>query len=210
MHTYITTSLVGERAGDIFRDIFIRDADGKILIDGPEGKPALDINHPIQKIVMHSRFAAVDGLSVTYQLDTGENLTLNRGFQRPDLYANAIEFGGETPSALTRQATDLVMRYAENERLVGVSGRTGFHPWYRGNVILWLAFVIYDTAKGTTRVVNPVRPLDTPGQGEAEAALAQGAQFYVSDVLALGGFHTQGDGYGSLPGLFFYKNEGAQ
>ncbi|KAI0664517.1 hypothetical protein C8Q70DRAFT_1049986 [Cubamyces menziesii] len=191
MHTYITTSLVGERAGDIFRDIFIRDADGKILIDGPEGKPALDINHPIQKIVMHSRFAAVDGLSVTYQLDTGENLTLNRGFQRPDLYANAIEFG-------------------ENERLVGVSGRTGFHPWYRGNVILWLAFVIYDTAKGTTRVVNPVRPLDTPGQGEAEAALAQGAQFYVSDVLALGGFHTQGDGYGSLPGLFFYKNEGAQ
>ena len=31
MQAHITTSLVGERAGEIFRDIYIRDADGDNL-----------------------------------------------------------------------------------------------------------------------------------------------------------------------------------
>ena len=32
MQAHITTSLVGERAGEIFRDIYIRDADGDDLL----------------------------------------------------------------------------------------------------------------------------------------------------------------------------------
>ncbi|KAH9893166.1 hypothetical protein C8Q73DRAFT_521162 [Cubamyces lactineus] len=187
MQAYLTTSLVGERRGEIFRDIFIRDADGKILVDGPEGKPVLDIQHPIQKVVVRSRFAAADGLSVTYQLANGEKLTLEHGYQGPGLDASAVELG-------------------EDERLVGVFGRTGFHPWYRGNVILGLGFVVFDAAKGTTRVVNPIQKLDTAEQTEAQNAFPEGTKFYVSDVIAFGGFETGG----GIPGLFFYKNAGAQ
>ncbi|KAH9893168.1 hypothetical protein C8Q73DRAFT_836442 [Cubamyces lactineus] len=191
MHAYLTTSLVGERAGEIFRDIFIRDADGKILVNGPEEKPALDLQHPIQRIAVRSRFVAVDSLSITYQLADGGNITLDHGFQPPDPNTGAIDF-------------------AESERLVGVFGRTGFHPWYRTTVILALGLVIFDVAKGTTRVVHTLRRADGADQAESEAAAREGTSFYVSDVLAFGGFEVNGTGFGAIPGLFFYKDAGVQ
>ncbi|KAI0664514.1 hypothetical protein C8Q70DRAFT_930443 [Cubamyces menziesii] len=203
MQAHITTSLVGERAGEIFRDIYIRDADGKFLVNGSEGKPVLDIQHPIQRIAVRTRFAAVDSLSVTYQLEGGGNVTLDRGFQVPDPNAGAIDFTGQTPFAV-------MLSRAESERLVGVFGRTGFHPWYRTNAILALSLVIFDTAKGTTRVVDTLQPSGTDQAAPSEATIQEGTRFYVSDVLAFGGFEVLGTGFGTIPGLFFYKDAGAQ
>ena len=40
----------------------------------------------------------------------------------------------------------------ENERLVGVFGRAGPQSYYKQDKVNNISFVIFDTAKGTTRV----------------------------------------------------------
>ena len=51
-------------------------------------------------VAHRERGQAVDSLSVTYQLEGGGNVTLDRGFQVPDPNAGAIDFTGQTPFAV--------------------------------------------------------------------------------------------------------------
>ncbi|KAI0332699.1 hypothetical protein GY45DRAFT_1368931 [Cubamyces sp. BRFM 1775] len=183
MQSYTTTSLIGGQDGEMFQDIFIRDANGMFLVNGLETKPELNVEHPIRSITLYSRFV-VDGISVTYQLANGENMTLDHGLQ--DVQSMAV------------------IDFNDQERLVGVFGSSGFHPWYRRNVILTIGFILFGAATATTRVVDPFKPEPASSSGEVTS-------FYASDVLAFGGFHRPGsDQSAGINGLVFHKNVGVQ
>ncbi|KAI0332700.1 hypothetical protein GY45DRAFT_1432907 [Cubamyces sp. BRFM 1775] len=189
MHTYNTTLLYGGQRGDVFRDIFILDANGKLLVNGPDEKPELDVGHPIQKIVVYSHNKPIDGLSVTYQLANGGNITLSHGYQK---------------GALVQ-----VIDFTENERLAGVFGRVlSFNDSHTGDLILSLGFVIFNTDTGAIRVVNP---RGTPYQLETRNPSPRYIPFFVPNVVAFGGFDapdTEEDT--RIEGLFFYKYDDAQ
>ncbi|KAH9893167.1 hypothetical protein C8Q73DRAFT_791053 [Cubamyces lactineus] len=190
MHAYLTTSLFGGQRGDIFRDVFILDADGKLRVNGPEKQPELDVRHPIQKIVVYSHSKPLSGLSVTYQLASGGNITLSHGYKKGPLVQ--------------------VIDFTENERLAGVFGRVlSLNDSHEGDLILSLGFVIFDASTGVIRVVNPP---GTPNEQMVEAMnpSPKYIPFYVSDVLAFGGFDAPDtDEYTRIEGLFFYKNAAA-
>ncbi|KAI0664516.1 hypothetical protein C8Q70DRAFT_1049985 [Cubamyces menziesii] len=190
MNTYTTTKLFGGKRGDVFRDIFVLDANGKLLVNGPEEKPELDVNHPIQKIVVYSHSKPLSGMSVTYQLANGGNITLSHGYQQGPL-VQVVEFNA-------------------NERLAGVFGRVlSFDDSHAGDLILSLGFVIFNASTGAIRVVNPP---GTPNKQTPEVMnpSPRYIPFYVSDVLAFGGFDAPDtEEYTRIEGLFFYKNVAA-
>lgn len=68
-----------------------------------------------------------------------------------------IKFNGSFQPILTVhlacRVTDLV-REAGDERLVGVYGRAGNQTYYKRALVNNINFVIFDTAKGTTRTVG--------------------------------------------------------
>ncbi|KAI0635434.1 hypothetical protein C8Q77DRAFT_1156721 [Trametes polyzona] len=179
MQSYITTSAVGGREGLIFQDVFIRVPNGNIIISDVE-KNQLDLHHPIKRITV-SHGWVVDGISVTYQLVGGGVSTFDHGSQFP--HASVIDFDA-------------------NEVLVGVFGRAGPQAYYKRDLVNNIGFVIYDTAKASTRIVGPFGNGNNSNEGKA---------FYVSDVIAFGGFAKEAANASLLlSGLFFYKDAGKQ
>ncbi|KAI0635435.1 hypothetical protein C8Q77DRAFT_1255848 [Trametes polyzona] len=178
MQSFLTTYAVGGRDASIFQDVFIRVPDGNIIISDAK-KNQLDRQHPIQRITVSHGW--VDGISVTYQLVGGAASTLAHGSQFPQ--ASVVDFNA-------------------NEVLVGVTGRAGTQSYYKRDLINSIGFVIFDTAKATTRTVGPFGNGNNSNEGKA---------FYVSDVIAFGGFAEESANSPLLlSGLFFHKDAGQQ
>ncbi|KAI0332697.1 hypothetical protein GY45DRAFT_437237 [Cubamyces sp. BRFM 1775] len=178
MQSFITTALIGT-----------------IVVTDTHKEGNLDIKHPIKKIVVYRR-NVVDGLSITYQLTGGKELTTTHGYN-PSTPASAH-----------------TVTLSDTERLVGVFGINGYHGSYKRIVFLRVVFVIFDAVTASTRIVDPF----SSGHGgsavpeaEANKNAVETTEFYVSDVVAFGGFHTPGTEQGTgIDGLFFYKNIGTQ
>ncbi|KAI0329341.1 hypothetical protein GY45DRAFT_1325122 [Cubamyces sp. BRFM 1775] len=172
--SFVSTSLVGGQDGTIFQDIYFRADNGSFMLNAPD-KAQLDANHSIQQITVSSGWI-VDGFSVTYQLANGGSTTINHGSQ----FAAAA-----------------VIKFNGNERLVGVFGRAGNQSYYKRALVNSISFVIFDSAKCTTRTVGPF------GNGNMSN---EGTPFYSSDILAFGGFSRWNNSEPiGLQGLFFYK-----
>ncbi|KAI0710573.1 hypothetical protein C8Q76DRAFT_67615 [Earliella scabrosa] len=174
MQGYINSAVVGGRAGYIFNDIFAMGHDGNFLVDD-YNKNTLDKVHPIQRITISSGWV-VDGISVTYQLDNGNNVTLHHGSQ------------WKNPTA--------EIRFGPNEILVGVFGRAGMQRFYKREMVNQIGFVICDLGTCEIRKVGPYGNANNSNDGTV---------FYTSDVLAFGGFAEHTDHLG-LSGLFFFKD----
>ncbi|EIW56222.1 uncharacterized protein TRAVEDRAFT_86104, partial [Trametes versicolor FP-101664 SS1] len=100
----------------------------------------------------------VDGIAITYNLTSGDNATLDHGSQ----------FSGAT-----------TVNFSTTEILINVFGRAGYQSYYKREMVNNIGFVIFDTAKGTTRTVGPF--------GNSNGA-TEGKPFTCSDVIAFGGF----------------------
>ncbi|KAI0653863.1 hypothetical protein C8Q70DRAFT_1058977 [Cubamyces menziesii] len=171
---FISTSLVGGQDGTIFQDIYFRADNGSYMLNAAD-KGQLDPNHSIQQITVSSGWI-VDGISITYQLVDGGSTTIQHGTQH--INAAVIKFNGD-------------------ERLVGVYGRAGNQTYYKRALVNNINFVIFDTAKGTTRTVGPFGNNNNSNEG---------TPFYSSDVLAFGGFARWNSSEPiGLQGLFFHK-----
>ncbi|KAI0748921.1 hypothetical protein C8Q74DRAFT_1212442 [Fomes fomentarius] len=178
MQGYVTSSVVGGRDGYIFNDVYAMNYNGDFVIDD-YGKSVLDKQHPIQSIYISSGWV-VDGIAVKYQLKNGENTTLHHGSQ----FADRKE-----------------VKLQHNEILVGVFGSAGRQGCFgQREFVSKIGFVICDLNTGDIRIAGPYGP-----PKDAKNFWDHGEAFYVSDVLAFGGFaeHTSNLG---LSGLFFFKD----
>jgi len=77
--------------------------------------------------------------------------------------------------------------------LVGVSGRAGYHPYYKKDYLIQVSFIVFDPAKETTTVYGPY------GDGDPQTKGA-GTAFYVPQPLAFAG-HTYVNGQTGVAGL---------
>ncbi|KAJ3557771.1 hypothetical protein NM688_g1287 [Phlebia brevispora] len=137
-------------------------------------KHTLDVNYPIREIRISSS-AVIEGIEVTYSL------------------ANAV--GAATISHGSRFSEADKVCISAHETLVGVFGRAGFQTEYERKLITNIGFMLFDSQLAAVRVAGPFGSLDPLCEGEA---------FYVSDVIAFGGF-AQNDKHLGLSGLFFIK-----
>ncbi|EIW56064.1 uncharacterized protein TRAVEDRAFT_129128, partial [Trametes versicolor FP-101664 SS1] len=118
----------------------------------------LNMARPIKRITVSCGWI-IDGISITYNLSDGKTATLEHGSQFGSA-ATAIDFNAD-------------------EVLASVLGRAGRQSYYQREMVNNIGFVIFDTAKGTTRTVGPF------GNGNRAT---EGTPFICSDVVAFGGF----------------------
>ncbi|KAH9893165.1 hypothetical protein C8Q73DRAFT_695883 [Cubamyces lactineus] len=200
MQAYITTTLVGTTRGNLFEDIAFSNA-GKIVIRDIKEKPQLDHTHPIKQLSVYqiTGLKVVVGLSVVYQLADGKSITISHGYTK-----------SKTGKLVQK---DVVL--TDNERLVGVFGENSTDDRYKRQVFKHIGFVVVNDYLRTTEIRDPFDSVAATSYDQAAPPAAGTQYFYVSDVVAFGGFETttsqQSDETDAgIDGLFFYKNVGLQ
>ncbi|KIK69395.1 hypothetical protein GYMLUDRAFT_152582 [Collybiopsis luxurians FD-317 M1] len=122
--------------------------------------PIINFSHPITQIEVRSGWI-IDALNVTYSLTNGKTTTVKHGSQT----------GG----------TSHIVTLGENEIIVATYGWAGYYEYYQTSLLIQISFNIFDTKACTMR---------TEGPFGADAGVAQGTVFQVSDPLAFAGFQT--------------------
>jgi len=132
---------------------------------------AIDPLRPIKKITVRSGFI-VDNISITYSND--------------DQVSHGGTGGGSSGSI------DISTKI-----LVGLSGRAGYHPFYKRDYLIQVSFIVFDPVTETTTVYGPYGDKDPNNKGAGEA-------FYVSQPLAFAG-HTWISGQTGIAGLCMFR-----
>ncbi|KAH9926582.1 uncharacterized protein BXZ73DRAFT_102842 [Epithele typhae] len=176
MQSYLGTALVGGSQGTLNDGLLFLNGAGNLVLND-SGKNTLNASNPVKKIDLAHGWV-VDGITVTYRLANGGTSVVTNG------------------TVLSTPVSSVTL--GDTEVLVGVFGRAGMHSYYNRELVTSIGFVIFDTAKITTRTAGPFGNGDGSNQGKA---------FYTPDVLAFGSFTTTNGTSAAmgLSGLMVYR-----
>ncbi|GJJ07936.1 hypothetical protein Clacol_002143 [Clathrus columnatus] len=164
---FVSTLVAGGSEGTYFNDL--------ITLGWPGISP-LDVKHPITVIEVRHGWV-VDALNITYKLKDGTTKQIKHG----------AESGGNST----------VIQLSEDEVLADISGKAGYHSYYKKALVCQLSLVIFNEKTSTFRTVGPLGNGDNTNQG---------AVFHDAGTLAFAGYETSGAQTG-ISGLSFITSK---
>ncbi|RPD56498.1 hypothetical protein L226DRAFT_531364 [Lentinus tigrinus ALCF2SS1-7] len=169
----------------MFNDVFVQGNDGHLIVNDYSKAFKLHRRHPIRTITVYYK-DVVEGIAVTYRGSNSDGLEKGRP---------TVTMMHGTPTIKSGPC-----HLGEKEVLVGVFGRAGPQRRYgyvNSEKINSIGFVIFHTEEATIKIKGPW------GNGRNDN---QGTPFWVSDVVAFGGFARDDAEECGLSGLFFIRD----